>query len=265
MAVPTEVDAGLTPKTAVHHHSADLLNSLSPSLQRVPGRGKAYEMKFVLDSSQVLQLESRLAPQLVLDPHADPALGNAYRTTTLYCDTLAGDLLRRIGSHARRKYRIRRYGNAGAIFLERKLKHGERVRKKRSTIEEFELAYLSAPHTDSAWAGGWFADQIGRRGLRPAMLIQYLRTAYFGVTPEGPVRVTFDRDIRGVPVSQWIVEPFEGGTSILPQQVVCEFKFHISLPASLRQAIESLRLAPRGVSKYRQCATAAGRGTSGIG
>ena len=141
--------------------------------------------------SDARAVESLLAPRLALDPHADPALGDAYRTTTLYCDTAAFDVFRCVGSHKRRKYRLRRYGHASAIFLERKSRKGERVRKRRTTIDETELSQFAESRTDAGWHGTWFAEQIGRRGLEPALRVQYVRTAYFGTTTEGPIRVTF--------------------------------------------------------------------------
>src|SRR5262245_22329638 len=103
--------------------------STSPSLRVVPGQPRAYELKFLVGVREARAVEALLAPRLAIDPHADPSLGNAYRTTTLYCDTPAFEVLRRIGSHKRRKYRLRRYGHGSVLFLERKSKKGERVSK----------------------------------------------------------------------------------------------------------------------------------------
>jgi hypothetical protein len=241
----------------------DVAAAVSPSLRIGAGQPRAYEMKFVLTEAQANRVEELLAPRLTMDPHSVPALGNAYRTTTLYCDTNTFDVLRRVGMHKRRKFRLRRYGSGASIFLERKSKRGERVRKRRSTIHESELTHFAGYQAAADWSGTWFAAQIDRRQLRPALLVHYLRTAWFGATSEGPIRVTFDRDIRGLPTFDWSVAPFDGGSAILPGQVVCEFKFHGVLPASLRSTIEALQLSPCGVSKYRQCAVAAGLAPNG--
>src|SRR5262245_51919594 len=69
----------------------------SPSLYD-PGAAEgatAYEVKFLLTEEQVQQVTARVAPQLALDPYADPARGNAYLTTSVYTDTSAFDVFYR--------------------------------------------------------------------------------------------------------------------------------------------------------------------------
>src|SRR5258707_10215219 len=62
--------------------------AVSPSLRPwVRGQSPAFEMKFLVDESQARDVETRLATRLSLDPHSDRELGNAYRVTTVYCDT----------------------------------------------------------------------------------------------------------------------------------------------------------------------------------
>jgi hypothetical protein len=97
---------------------------------------------------------------LAPDPHADPALGDGYRITTLYFDTLALDVFHRQGPDRRRKYRVRRYGSEVLLYLERKLKSGERVRKYRSAIPEAELSLLSDERADPEWSGDWFRRRV---------------------------------------------------------------------------------------------------------
>ena len=85
---------------------------MSPSLRpRVRGESPAFEMKFLLDESRAHDIESRLATRLSFDPHCDRELGNAYRVTSVYCDTAGLEVFHRIGSNRRRKYRVRRYGS----------------------------------------------------------------------------------------------------------------------------------------------------------
>lgn len=222
-------------------------------------------MKFLLSESLAREVESILAPHLALDPHADLSLDNAYRTTTLYCDTAAFDVFHRVGPHARRKLRLRRYGESPRIFIERKHKRGERVRKRRSAIDLSELPRMGKPDHGEAWTGQWFDEMVVRQELRPACRVHYLRTAFYGATEEGPVRVTFDRDVRGLPTHDWNVDPFFGGVEVFLGEVICEFKFHGTLPAMLKSVVQSLRLSPRGVSKYRHCVEAAGLAAAGAG
>src|SRR5207237_2641500 len=70
----------------------------------------AYEMKFLLTEELAHAVEARLGRRLVLDPHADPALGGAYLTTSVYTDTPGFEALAGAGALGRRKYRVRRYG-----------------------------------------------------------------------------------------------------------------------------------------------------------
>ena len=238
--------------------------ALSPSLRPwIAGGAAAFEMKFLLDEVQARDVERLIAGRLAPDPHGEPALENAYRISTIYCDTPAFDVFRRLGPHRRRKYRLRRYGDESLIYLERKTKRGERVRKRRSTIDRRELDVLCGFSTDTEWPGSWFHRQLVRRRLEPVCCVRYLRTAYVGLGDEGPLRLTFDRHIRGTLVRDWDLNPASDGTPVWEGLVVCEFKFRGSLPGVFKSAIESLALAPSGASKYRNCFQAASGGTSG--
>src|SRR5205807_186635 len=89
----------------------------SPSLSTpADGLGPAFELKFLLDEPLARAVEDQVRGRLPLDTHADPALGGAYRTTTLYLDTAALDLFHRMPSFKRRKYRLHRphAGGSGA-------------------------------------------------------------------------------------------------------------------------------------------------------
>ncbi len=47
----------------------------------------AFEMKFLISEDQARAIEARVCELLTVDSHREPALGNAYRVTSLYCDT----------------------------------------------------------------------------------------------------------------------------------------------------------------------------------
>lgn len=233
--------------------------ALSPSLARSglahsPG---AYEIKFLLTEPLAREVESAFAGVLAADPHADPALGGAYAITSLYCDTARWDVYFREGRHATRKYRVRRYGPAGGgpVFVERKIVVDRRVRKRRTPVDEADLA-----RTIEACSGDaeWFARQVAARALAPSCRVRYLRRAMFGLGPEGPMRVTFDRSVRGSLARGW---SFDAGEErpILDGVVVCEFKFEEAMPAAMRAVVARLGLAPTGTSKYRACVGAFAR------
>lgn len=228
---------------------------VSPSLAGVRGGVRAFEVKFVLDEATAAAVESRLASWLTPDPHTDPATGT-YDLTSIYCDTPAWDMYFREGPHSTRKYRVRRYGAAGPLFLERKTARKSMVRKRRTAVNGSDVGQVlsSDAPTDSAW----FVQQVHRAGLVPVCTISYARRAFFGQCRDGPMRVTFDRHIRGRQADGW---SFNGSAPppdrpLLAQVIVCEFKFRDAMPGPMKDAVAALRLEPRGVSKYRACIAA---------
>jgi hypothetical protein len=224
----------------------------SPSLLTSAGAdAAAYELKFLLTEAQAREVEDRVRGQLVLDAHADPSLGNAYRTTSLYCDTAQLDVFHRAGAFKRRKHRLRRYGRAPWVFLERKIKRGDRVRKRRTMVPDEDLGLLANPMSAVDWSGHWFHRHLLRRGLGPVCRITYERVALVGQGEDGPLRLTFDRRIRGVLTRAWDLEEFGGGLAVLPEAVICEFKYRAFLPALFKEVILALCLTPTLVSKYR--------------
>ncbi len=230
----------------------------SPSLSSPVAGAPAFELKFLLDEGQAQEVEAWAQRRLALDPHGDPALGGAYRTTTLYTDTPGLDVYHRSPSFRRRKYRVRRYGSAPWLFLERKLKAGDRVAKRRAAVPGEEISSLAGPMSLMTWPGHWFHRSLVNRRLGPACRIAYQRTAYAGSCPEGPLRLTLDRRARGLLTEEWNVDPFEGGLPLLTGQVIVEFKFRSALPGPFKELVQGMRLRPAVVSKYRLCREAWG-------
>jgi hypothetical protein len=230
----------------------------SPSLG-LPGEGgPAYELKFLLDEARARDVEAWAQQRLALDPHGDPALSGAYRTTSLYFDTPELDVYYRSARYKRRKFRVRRYDSLSWAFLERKSKWGDRVAKRRTALAEAELPLLANPMSLMTWHGHWFHRRLLARRLGPACQIVYQRTAYVGACPEGPLRLTLDRCAHGLLTDEWNLTPSEGGLPLMVGQVILEFKFRLALPTPFKELVADLRLSPRSVSKYRLCREAWG-------
>jgi hypothetical protein len=225
----------------------------------------AYELKFLLTEDQAAAAADRVRARLAPDPHAEAALGGAYRTTSVYTDTPRFDVLRRTGDYATSKCRVRRYGAAGPVFLERKDKDGNRVRKCRATVPADDLAILSRRHAPDGWVGEWFHRQLAERELAPVCRITYERVAFMGAAEGGTVRVTFDRNIRGEAAGGWELRTVADTPELLPGFVVCEFKFRVALPLMLKEVVEALALTPTTVSKYRRFCRATGLGGADCG
>lgn len=217
----------------------------------------AYEVKFLLTEEQVRAVTARVAGKLALDPYADPAIGNAYLTTSVYTDTPTFDVFYRTDGYDRDKYRVRRYGASGPVFVERKTKNGDKVRKQRVRIDAAEVPDLAAAELTGEWAGEWFHSQLIQKQLRPVCRVAYERVAYLGTADGGTVRLTFDRNVRGVLASEWKLEAV-GAAPPLLDLVVCEFKFRTAMPALFKGIVADLALTPTPVSKYRTFVQAAG-------
>lgn len=225
----------------------------SPSLFGPGSEGDAataFEVKFLLTEAQAAEVEARVRGKLALDAYADPALGNAYFTTSVYTDTPNFDVFYRTDGYDRDKFRVRRYGLSGPVFVECKTKNGDKVRKHRARINATEVPDLAAPSLNGEWAGEWFHSQLLLKQLKPVCRIAYERVAYLGTADGGTVRLTFDRNIRGVLVSEWRLESV-GEVPPLLDRVVCEFKFRNAMPALFKGIVADLALAPTPVSKYR--------------
>jgi hypothetical protein len=231
----------------------------SPSLSDGDRGVESYEIKFLLDGAAALAVEERVRSVLRPDPHGDPRLDGAYRITSLYCETPALDVFHKRGSYGRRKFRVRRYGESEAVFLERKTVRESRVRKRRTAVGVGDLSRLSgAGPAAAAWDGDWYLRQIVQRGLRPVCRIAYQRQAFFGLLEGYPVRVTFDRGIAGALVPGWEFRAATPERALLDGLVVCECKFAVALPAALKAVIQEFGLTARGLSKYRRCIEAFG-------
>ena len=137
------------------------------------------------------------------------------------------------------------------MFVERKERKGDRVRKRRSRIDVAEHHHLAAAAPRAEWSGDWFHRELLERQLRPVCRIAYERVAYLGVIDGGTVRVTFDRHVRGEPTDGWAVQPVASPTVLLPGRVIGEFKFRLALPGLFKGVVETLGLATSPVSKYR--------------
>src|SRR5262249_55981341 len=145
------------------------------------------------------------------------------------------------------------YGTEARVYLERKIKNGDRVRKQRNAVPAEEVSLFANPMSLVTWSGHWFHRRILDRGLRPAALIAYERTAYIGTVAEAPLRLTLDRRLRGVLAGEWAVPTAEGGLPLLTGHVILELKFRSALPVLFKELIQTLRLNPCPVSKYRSC------------
>jgi hypothetical protein len=227
---------------------------VSPSLCHPGGDsalGPAYELKFLVSSAEANAVEAWARHRLHPDPHG---LDGTYQTTTLYLDTAHLDVYHKSPGYRRCKHRLRRYGDDELLHLERKTRRGDRVRKRRELIGLAELPRL----LEADGGGTWFGPRVRVRQLVPGCWLGYARTAFAGTTPGGPVRLTIDRDVVGMPATGWDVPAELAGLALLPSEAILELKFRIALPGLFRGLLETLAARPAGGSKYGRCVEACG-------
>jgi len=215
-------------------------------------RDLAREVKFVVSVPTAGEIRDWARTMLDPDPHAGGHHGDEYRTTSVYFDTAALDVFHRRGSYGRSKYRLRRYGSAPHVFLERKLRADDRVTKWRTPVELRELERLDVLHADAAaeWSGRWFHQRVLIRRLQPTCEVSYDRTARVTMTETGPARLTIDEHVEVRPAYR---AAFLGGDGaiVIERDVVVELKFRAYMPLVFKQLVETFALTPRAVSKYR--------------
>jgi SPX domain protein involved in polyphosphate accumulation len=219
-------------------------------------RGFTSEIKFIVDAATGERIREWARQRLVADPNGGGPRGDEYRVSSLYFDTDDRAVYQRRGSYGRSKYRIRRYGQDNSVFLERKLRTGNRLAKWRTSVDLAALAQLTG-HNESSATTDWFRRRIAIRQLRPVCQVSYMRTARAGDTADGPARMTIDHEITAIATSDFSFErtPF---VPLLEAEMIVELKYRGTIPAVFRQLVEDFALQPGRSSKYRVAAGALG-------
>ena len=213
-------------------------------------RGSAAELKFLLDPDTAGRVRAWAREHMAADPHGTGACGDEYTTSTLYFDTARRDVLHRRLSFGRAKYRVRRYGGADVLFLERKLRRPGLLIKRRTLDTDSALGRLEHDLVDPAWAGAWFHKRLLTRGLTPACQITYDRTARVRAAADGLIRLTLDARLRAAAASRPRFDESDP-QPLLQDGVVLELKYRDRVPALFRGLIEEFALRPGALSKYR--------------
>jgi hypothetical protein len=227
-----------------------LNSAMSPSLETHENRAGAWEIKFLVKPALADQIRDWGRARLMPDPNARGAHDDTYRITSLYFDNEQLDVFHRRASYGRGKYRIRRYGQSDAAYLERKLRTRRQLTKRRSIAGLGELERLAETEAHPNWAGYWFHRRLLLRRLGPVCQVSYERTARVAMTQYGPIRLTLDEDLRARQAGGiWFSAP--GGKAICADQLILELKFRCAMPALFKCLVEEFALNPQSLSKYR--------------
>jgi hypothetical protein len=213
------------------------------------------ETKFLIDDDASRRLAAGLDQRL---PLLSPAGGA--RITTVYFDTPDRAILEAARGQGRSvKVRVKEYEHRGSsqeVWLELKLREGQRTGKLRSPIERSRvLEMVAAP--DPA-RGPLFAELAGVRAeldaaVAPACTVTYRRLAW--ETPDERIRVTIDAAISYAPPPP---APWDAGAlaSLGPAPVgefeggLLELKLRVPPPAWLSDLVDGLALSSSPFSKF---------------
>ena len=222
-------------------------------------RPHAHELKFVIGPDLAPRIRRWARMHLDADTHGTGPFGDEYRTTSIYFDTDDYDVFHRRGSFGRSKYRIRRYGDEDAFFLERKMRRPAVLAKRRTRLPLVSLERLTAQAADGDWPGYWFHRRVTARRLVPVCQVAYYRMAR-GVVRNGEmIRLTLDGDVRAQLASEArfvsdLGVPALATVPALPalsNRLILELKYRGAPPAIFRQLVEEFALTPQAASKYR--------------
>jgi len=213
-------------------------------------RDAAREIKFMVEPRLAYEILHWSRERLAPDPYAGGEWADQYLTTSLYFDTSDFAVYRRRGSYRRSKLRVRRYGSADVVYLERKLRTANLLSKRRTIVPIEELAILASHLIPRGWAGRWFEDRLQARRLRPIAQVSYRRFARVGAGVFGPMRLTFDDQITAQRCERFEFAP-PAGVPVRDDQLIIEMKYCVEPPAVLRNLVEEFKLIPAAISKYR--------------
>ncbi len=210
----------------------------------------ATELKFLVTPAAAREIRAWARAELAADPHGAGPSADEYTINSLYFDTDALDVFHRRGSYGRAKYRVRRYGQAALVFLERKMRTRALLAKRRTAIALDDLDALQEQDLVEGWAGAWVHDRLRVRRLRPLVQVAYSRMARLMEGPHGAVRLTVDDELRALPALDLGFRNV-AGRPMLHDRAIVEIKFRKALPAKFRALIDTHRLVPARISKYR--------------
>jgi len=213
-------------------------------------RDFAREIKFLVDAGLAPRLVEWARANLARDAFGSGLFGDEYTTTSLYYETPDFDVYHRRGSYGRSKFRVRRYGSSDIVFLERKFRTHRLLAKRRTTVAITDLENLAAPVPEPNWPGYWFHRRVLLRRLDPLVQMSYDRIARVGTASGGTIRMTVDTNLRVLPMPDRAFIPGVG-FPLIDGHCIVELKYRLELPALFKQLVETFRLEPSAVSKYR--------------
>lgn len=228
-----------------------------------------FELKYFITEDEVSRLKTYVFPFMKADPYTELTGGNSYTVRSIYYDTwrLRFYSEKIDGLKRRRKLRIRTYNEhvaSSVASFEIKNKISSSCLKERALIQYESMLHLMDDSMDRAMplpnlsrgeklSLEKFLFLKDYMNLEPSVLVTYEREPYIGQL-DSKIRVTFDRNIRGIErpgLDQLFAE--SGFRHLETDKVILELKFNNLMPAWLKKAVMGMSLYSRPISKYCNC------------
>jgi len=221
-----------------------------------------YELKYIISPATAFAISGRLTGRCHLDANGDDGY---YVNESLYFDSPRFDFFfhKLDGVKARKKVRIRRYGDRGPwekVFVEIKSRRGPYIAKSRFSMNPPSLPLLVNPLQQALRPENLTPVEVGVYHevlslaelfqLRPVIFIHYTRRSFWAEGDER-LRITFDQDLSYDTVSHNCFSPLENTHPILgADQIVMEIKANGSVPLWILELLQEYECTMVRLSKY---------------
>ncbi len=215
-----------------------------------------HEFKHQINYGDCIALKQRLSQLCQRDDHA---CGGGYLIRSLYFDTWDDSALidKQNSVSMREKFRIRCYNNDFSLIkLEKKSKRNALSNKCSTLLSADDVERIIKGDCkflldrDDPLSAELYA-KMQYTGLAPVVVVDYYREP-FTYAP-GNVRVTLDRDIRSVAVSDFFNVDPPSLPVIEPGMAVLEVKYDAFLPDLIRDIVQVNNRKSGAFSKYAAC------------
>lgn len=212
-----------------------------------------HEEKYLLSPLQAAHARAMLDGLLKRDGHS---AAGAYFIRSLYFDTPADDDYtdKLLGISDRCKLRLRLYDvNCAALKLEIKEKQGTVSQKVSQTVTREQAQALVLGQTEELLRHNTTAAcrayrMFQAQGRRPAVLVDYRRTAWVG--PLEHLRITLDEQV-GAAKSAALFDPTVNTVKLHSAgAVILEIKYDHYFPGYLRGPLSAVGGVSMSISKY---------------
>ncbi len=217
-----------------------------------------HEIKLLLSKAEYVTARTRISA--IMKPDSHSIKNGDYFIRSLYFDDIYRSSYwdKIAGVTHRKKFRIRTYNlSEDVIRLECKEKNGDRIKKGSVSITpDCAKALIAGDNSlltpDDSFVTAEFLSLWGGKGLRPSVVVDYMREAY--VEPIGNVRITFDKGLRaGISGVDMFDEELLTVPAYPNGMVIMEVKYDDFIPKALSMLVSSVGGDKIAVSKFTTC------------